>query len=239
MKKLLFLAITGVAVVAINLPVPALAQTSVQPSRSRTRIQPAQASRSVQPVRRSSDIERRVSDRGVTPTRTARHPGVAYGGQRWIRDDRSLADEHIDARRSRGAWALDRPRNRIRDRDVDWDRSSFRRPPIHTWRHWDRGRIYTWDNHRWHWYGGAWTIVGAPSNVYYYDEPMGTTYFTTSGSTVAAVQRKLAREGFDPGPIDGVLGSQTRSAIAAFQRDNGLASTGRINSALLDKLDLD
>jgi peptidoglycan hydrolase-like protein with peptidoglycan-binding domain len=77
--------------------------------------------------------------------------------------------------------------------------------------------------------------------VYYdYDEPYVSTYAyaDTSGSTVAAVQRELAREGYDPGPIDGVLGGQTRSAIAAFQNDNGLAATGRIDTALLDQLGL-
>jgi len=246
MKRSLFLAVAGVAVVAINLPADAWAQTAVQPSRDRTRLQPARSSRRVQPARTTSNVERRVADRATTTTRTRTQPSVAYGGQRWVRTDRTLADEHIDARRERGAWALDRPRNRIpgRDRylDRDWDRTDvrYRMPPVGMRSEWDRNRIYTWDNHRWHWNRGGWSIIGVGPDSYYYDyERAYPTYYTTSGSTVAAVQRELARKGYDPGPIDGVLGEQTRSAIAAFQRGNGLASTGRIDSRLLDELDLD
>ncbi|GIX11844.1 serine protease [Elioraea sp.] len=43
---------------------------------------------------------------------------------------------------------------------------------------------------------------------------------------VAAVQRALEALGYDPGPADGVLGPRTREAIAAFQRDRGLPTTG-------------
>ncbi len=39
---------------------------------------------------------------------------------------------------------------------------------------------------------------------------------------VAEIQRALKAKGFDPGPIDGVIGSQTMAAVNAFQRKNNL-----------------
>ena len=41
-------------------------------------------------------------------------------------------------------------------------------------------------------------------------------------TTVLALQRALAAHGFDPGPLDGVLGRKTTMAIAAFQADKKL-----------------
>jgi len=50
------------------------------------------------------------------------------------------------------------------------------------------------------------------------------------------VQAALRREGYNPGPIDGVIGGQTRDAIADYQHDHGLAPTGSINDPLLRSL---
>ena len=47
-----------------------------------------------------------------------------------------------------------------------------------------------------------------------------------AGVSVADVQHALTRAGLDPGPIDGKLGKKTRSAIKAFQRQNGLTADG-------------
>jgi soluble lytic murein transglycosylase-like protein len=48
---------------------------------------------------------------------------------------------------------------------------------------------------------------------------------------VAALQVGLRAHGFDPGPIDGVRGPQTRGALAAFQRRHGLRPTGALGPA--------
>ncbi len=45
-------------------------------------------------------------------------------------------------------------------------------------------------------------------------------------STIASIQRALAAKGYKSGPIDGQLGSQTMSALNAYQVRNGLASRG-------------
>ncbi|MCB0515250.1 MAG: peptidoglycan-binding domain-containing protein [Chitinophagales bacterium] len=44
-----------------------------------------------------------------------------------------------------------------------------------------------------------------------------------TAATISAIQRALRDRGYDPGPIDNVLGGQTREAIQKFQKDNGLA----------------
>jgi len=55
-------------------------------------------------------------------------------------------------------------------------------------------------------------------------------------SVVADVQSRLARRGYDPGPIDGVVGAKTRDAIRAWQRDSGMAVDGRVTPALIESL---
>ncbi len=54
---------------------------------------------------------------------------------------------------------------------------------------------------------------------------------------IARAQVLLARLGYQPGPADGNPGSSTRKAIIAYERDQGLAQTGRIDAALLAKLE--
>jgi peptidoglycan hydrolase-like protein with peptidoglycan-binding domain len=62
------------------------------------------------------------------------------------------------------------------------------------------------------------------------------SYSTGGGNLTAEVQSALANNGYDPGPVDGVMGPGTRDAIAAFQSDHGLTPTGRIDQPLLDNL---
>ncbi len=56
-----------------------------------------------------------------------------------------------------------------------------------------------------------------------------------SRSRIVAMQRALSAKGFNPGPIDGVIGSETYEAVRAFQRENGMA-TGGVTLAMLQKL---
>jgi peptidoglycan hydrolase-like protein with peptidoglycan-binding domain len=55
----------------------------------------------------------------------------------------------------------------------------------------------------------------------------GAGYRSVSGSSaVRVLQRRLARRGFDPGPIDGRYGPHTMRAVARFQQAHRLAITG-------------
>jgi len=56
-----------------------------------------------------------------------------------------------------------------------------------------------------------------------------------TGSTIRQVQSALQKAGHNPGPIDGIFGSQTSSAIRSFQRSKGLP-TGGLTMATLQKL---
>ena len=55
---------------------------------------------------------------------------------------------------------------------------------------------------------------------------------TVSGHNprVEEIQQILKYAGFEPGPIDGVMGGQTRSAVRKFQKEKGLKQTGKIDS---------
>ena len=50
---------------------------------------------------------------------------------------------------------------------------------------------------------------------------------------VRLVQRLLLQAGYDPGPIDGLMGQRTRSAVAAYQRDRGTSSATLTDPTLL------
>jgi Putative peptidoglycan binding domain len=64
-------------------------------------------------------------------------------------------------------------------------------------------------------------------------------YADQSGnSTIAAVQERLAREGYYRGQIDGVFGQQTRAALAEFQSNHGLRVTGALTNDTLAALGL-
>jgi len=57
-------------------------------------------------------------------------------------------------------------------------------------------------------------------------------------SQVKQVQTMLTELGYDIGGADGSIGPKTRSAIINFERVNSLPETGRVNTALVDRLEL-
>jgi peptidoglycan hydrolase-like protein with peptidoglycan-binding domain len=48
----------------------------------------------------------------------------------------------------------------------------------------------------------------------------------SSGEPVRQLQVALKETGHDPGPVDGEFGSQTETAVKAFQQDRGIAVDG-------------
>lgn len=55
-------------------------------------------------------------------------------------------------------------------------------------------------------------------------------------SLIRTVQQSLDRHGYRPGAADGRLGDATAQAIRAFERDHGLAESGRISAPLVARL---
>ena len=70
----------------------------------------------------------------------------------------------------------------------------------------------------------------ARAGVFCYDKSAYSSNF------VSAVQESLAREGFDPGPVDGKWGAKTERALTGYQRSKGLPATGGFNPGTLKSL---
>jgi hypothetical protein len=69
-------------------------------------------------------------------------------------------------------------------------------------------------------------------NTYSYYEP-GYGY---DGAVVAQVQRRLDDLGYYHGVVDGIMGPQTRAAIAAFESTHSLVVDGTITTRLLARM---
>jgi peptidoglycan hydrolase-like protein with peptidoglycan-binding domain len=56
------------------------------------------------------------------------------------------------------------------------------------------------------------------------------------GDDVKKVQQTLHDKGYDPGPVDGVMGSQTRRALGQYQKAQGYPVTNRLDSRTAENL---
>ncbi len=61
-------------------------------------------------------------------------------------------------------------------------------------------------------------------------------YGQDGGVDVQAIQVALTLLGYDPGPVDGIMGPQTQSALAQLQSDSGLDPTGELDDETLGLL---
>ena len=68
---------------------------------------------------------------------------------------------------------------------------------------------------------------------YPYDYNGNNDYGYGYGNTVVEAQRRLARAGYYHGPIDGIMGPQTRRAIRAYERDHNMPAYGVIDQQFL------
>jgi len=66
--------------------------------------------------------------------------------------------------------------------------------------------------------------------------PNRPTPTSSADKEVRWVQQNLKNLGYDPGPVDGVTGARTRSAIIAFQTDISVTPTGTIDEILFAQL---
>jgi peptidoglycan hydrolase-like protein with peptidoglycan-binding domain len=65
---------------------------------------------------------------------------------------------------------------------------------------------------------------------------MAVPAFAQGSDTVRSVQQALKDKGFDPGPVDGLNGPVTRSAVQKFQAQQNLTADGRLGPKTLDAL---
>jgi Putative peptidoglycan binding domain len=109
------------------------------------------------------------------------------------------------------------------------------------WWHHHYNRIVFYGGGYWYWNSGWWYPAWGYNpyyNSYVYDGPIFGYGQASPGDVTAEVQRALARQGYYYGPIDGILGPGTRSAIQRYQIDRGLAVTAAIDEQTLYRLGL-
>jgi len=81
--------------------------------------------------------------------------------------------------------------------------------------------------------------VRSVKNDLTYDASRGDRSGVTTAAPraqVMAMQQALKDKGFDPGPIDGVMGSRTVSALKDYQKSENLTTTGRMDRDTRAKL---
>ena len=94
------------------------------------------------------------------------------------------------------------------------------------------GGWYYWNTGYWY---PAWGYD--PGAVYYYDGPIyASNPEEDPGQVVANVQSALQEQGYYQGEIDGVLGPQTRAALAEYQSAQGIEPTGAVDEPTLETL---
>lgn len=57
-----------------------------------------------------------------------------------------------------------------------------------------------------------------------------------TGDIIRQLQQALNDKGYKAGPVDGVYGAQTTSAVRKYQRDKKMAGNGQLTIALVDSL---
>jgi putative peptidoglycan binding protein len=87
---------------------------------------------------------------------------------------------------------------------------------------------------------GSYYDDGYASNEYSQQsyQPQSDYDSGNADSNISEIQSALSREGYYSGAVDGSLGPGTRSALRRYQRDHGLAVTGRIDRAVINALGL-
>ena len=95
------------------------------------------------------------------------------------------------------------------------------------------GYYYWWNNYWYPAYG-----YSPYYNNYIFSEPIYGYNNLAPGQVIQNVQLALRDQGYYPGAIDGLIGPQTRAALAAFQRDHGLIVTSAVDEPTLVTLGL-
>jgi hypothetical protein len=108
------------------------------------------------------------------------------------------------------------------------------------WWNWHYGNHIVFVYGGWYyWNAGYWYPAWgyAPDSVYVYDGPIySASPEYDPAQTIANVQSALQQQGYYQGDIDGILGPQTRAALAEYQSAQGLEPTGLVDEPTLDSL---
>jgi hypothetical protein len=149
-------------------------------------------------------------------TRPTRFAAVNFQQGRRIRGSQNWQGNNYWAFRNyRSAW-----------HDQGWWRSHYNNRVVFVYGGW-----YAWNAGYWI---PAWGY--APNAYYAYDGPIYGYNNLPPDQVIANVQTALQEQGYNPGEVDGLLGPQTRAAIADYQRASGLAETAAVDQPTLESL---
>jgi hypothetical protein len=204
-------------------------QEASQPKAPQRRVMPNQRT-----VRRGTVPEQRPVQRRVVPSQRTL-PAVQRTA---VKPERKLEgrDRQVTVNR-------DRPRRDFNRNSFNIARSRVIRVPHD--RRWWHSRYNTtfilFGGGYYYWWDGWWYPAYGYSpiyNNYIYSEPIYAPNQLAPSAMIENVQIALRDEGYYPGAIDGIVGVQTRAALAAFQRDHGLVVTEAIDEPTLVTLGL-
>gem|GEM_PF-2968767 len=205
-------------------------QPAAQPARAgQRRAMPAQRT-----VQRATVPSQRTVQRPVTRNQRT----VPAGRQNAVRSEAQLEgrDRQVTVNRSgprravnRNSFAVARSRVIRVPHNRDW----WHRHYNTTFILFGGGYYYWWDG----WWYPAYGYSPYYNN-YVYSEPIYAPNSIAPGEMIENVQIALRDQGYYPGAIDGIVGVQTRAALAAFQADKGLVVTEAIDEPTLVSLGL-
>ena len=194
-----------------------------------------------QPVRRPVQQQ---AQRKAAPTREsiARAPrSVAPAPRQPVRSEAQL-----ESRNRSGT----QPSNRVATQNRNINRNSFNVARSNVIRgshdrNWWRSRYNTtfvlFGGGYYYWWDSYWYPAYGYSpyyNNYAYSEPIYGYNNLAPGQVIENVQLALRDQGYYPGAIDGLVGPQTRAALAAYQQDHGLIVTSAVDEPTLVTLGL-
>ena len=188
--------------------------------------------------RRTVDAARVRTPHNVTANaRATARNSVVVNRERNIAQTRNLATDRARNARIVNNWRGERFRGQnyaaFRDYRRQWHN--------HSWWRSHYSRIILVGGGWWYWNAGYWYPAwGYDSSYSYYpyDGPIYGYGDLTPDQVIINVQTQLRNDGYYGGPVDGLLGPETRRAIAAFQADHGLAVTSSVDQPTLATLGL-
>ena len=186
------------------------AKRSVQPGQ---KMQKPAGVRPGTPVRSEANLDRRTRQATITRPSTPKVT-TTKSKRSFHRDSFAVARTHV-VRVAHPAW---------------WWRA-----------HYPRTTFVLFGGGYYYWWNGYWYPAYGYSpiyNSYTYAEPIYGYNDLEPGEVIENVQLALRDQGYYPGAIDGLVGTQTRSALAAYQRDHGLVVTSAIDEPTLVTLGL-
>jgi hypothetical protein len=198
-----------------------------QPQRKAAPSQRSLAGTQRSPVRSEAQLENR--------NRTRTQPSNQANAQRG-NVNRNRGNSQVSVQRHGGNRNFDRNSFNVARRNV------IRTPHD---RNWWRGHFNTtfvlFGGGYYYWWDGYWFPAYGYSpyyNNYGYGEPIYGYNNLAPGQVIENVQLALRDQGYYPGAIDGLVGPQTRAALAAYQRDHGLIETAAVDEPTLVTLGL-